>query len=128
VPRSDNSSTPPAALTAESFDPDNLKADLKFEKEAERAETEAALERDLEGTFPTSDPSSSWAGADIEPERPTGDEPSKAFSTSPIPGDLAAISERDTDDELLDEFPVPSDGAPSGQTGVAVGKPDPSTE
>jgi hypothetical protein len=33
-------------------------------------ETDAALDIDLEGTFPTSDPSSSWAGPDIEPERP----------------------------------------------------------
>jgi hypothetical protein len=33
------------------------------------AETNAALDIDLEGTFPTSDPSSSWAGPDIEPER-----------------------------------------------------------
>jgi hypothetical protein len=39
---------------------------LAFE---EQAEANAALERQLEGTFPTSDPSSSWAGPDIEPER-----------------------------------------------------------
>jgi hypothetical protein len=49
--------------------------DLNFEKEAERAETEAALERDLEGSFPTSDPPSSWAGPDVEPERPDDDDP-----------------------------------------------------
>jgi hypothetical protein len=30
-----------------------------FEKKAEQAETDAAIERDLESTFPTSDPSSS---------------------------------------------------------------------
>jgi hypothetical protein len=41
-----------------------------FEEKAEQAETDAALERVLEGTFPTSDPSSSWAGPDVEPERP----------------------------------------------------------
>jgi hypothetical protein len=34
------------------------------------AETDAALDIELEGTFPTSDPPSSWAGPDIEPERP----------------------------------------------------------
>jgi hypothetical protein len=34
------------------------------------AETEAALDLDLEDSFPTSDPSSSWAGPDIGPERP----------------------------------------------------------
>jgi hypothetical protein len=34
------------------------------------AETDAALDSELEGTFPTSDPPSSWAGPDIEPERP----------------------------------------------------------
>jgi hypothetical protein len=33
------------------------------------AETDAALDIDLESTFPTSDPSSNWAGPDIEPER-----------------------------------------------------------
>ena len=33
------------------------------------AETDAALDNELEGTFPTSDPPSSWAGPDIEPER-----------------------------------------------------------
>jgi hypothetical protein len=34
------------------------------------AETNAALDDELEGTFPTSDPPSSWAGPDLEPERP----------------------------------------------------------
>jgi hypothetical protein len=34
------------------------------------AETDAALDSELEGTFPTSDPSSSWAGSDESPERP----------------------------------------------------------
>ena len=33
-------------------------------------ETEAALDDELKGTFPTSDPPSSWAGPDVEPERP----------------------------------------------------------
>jgi hypothetical protein len=33
------------------------------------AETDAALDNELEGTFPTSDPPSSWAGPDVEPER-----------------------------------------------------------
>jgi hypothetical protein len=37
-------------------------------------EMDAALERELEGTFPTSDPPSSWAGPDIEPERAEGTE------------------------------------------------------
>jgi hypothetical protein len=41
----------------------------EFEETGEQAETEAALQRDLEHTFPTSDPASSWAGPDIEPER-----------------------------------------------------------
>ena len=31
------------------------------------AETNAAIDQDLVGTFPTSDPSSSWAGGDVEP-------------------------------------------------------------
>jgi hypothetical protein len=39
------------------------------------AETDAALDRELEDTFPTSDPPSSWAGPDIEPERPEGISP-----------------------------------------------------
>jgi hypothetical protein len=34
------------------------------------AETDAAIDIELEGTFPTSDPPSSWAGPDIEPDRP----------------------------------------------------------
>jgi hypothetical protein len=34
------------------------------------AETEAALDQELEDTFPTSDAPSSWAGPDLEPERP----------------------------------------------------------
>jgi hypothetical protein len=34
------------------------------------AETDAALDNELEGSFPTSDPPSSWAGPDIEPDRP----------------------------------------------------------
>jgi hypothetical protein len=33
---------------------------------------DAVLDKELEGTFPTSDPPSSWAGPDIEPERPEG--------------------------------------------------------
>jgi hypothetical protein len=44
-----------------------------FEEEAERAETEAVLDKDLEDTFPTSDPPSNWAGPDVEPERPEPD-------------------------------------------------------
>jgi len=55
---------------------------LRCELNAEQADVEAALEIDLEGTFPTSDPSSSWAGPDIEPERLNGDEP-----TRPLPGE-----------------------------------------
>jgi hypothetical protein len=39
--------------------------DPEFEKEAERAEEEAALDKELEDTFPTSDPPSSWAGGDV---------------------------------------------------------------
>lgn len=59
--RKDPMGTPrePIPNEPEDVDPD-------FEKAAEQAETEAALERDLEGTFPTSDPSSSWAGPDRE--------------------------------------------------------------
>ena len=34
------------------------------------AETQAALEIDLAGTFPSSDPTSNWAGPDIEPDHP----------------------------------------------------------
>jgi hypothetical protein len=34
------------------------------------AETDAALDNELKGTFPTSDAPSSWAGPDNEPERP----------------------------------------------------------
>ena len=44
--------------------------DPAFEQEAARAEAEAARDKELEGTFPTSDPPSSWAGQDIEPEEP----------------------------------------------------------
>jgi hypothetical protein len=47
-----------------------------------------------------------------------------ALSTSPGPGDLAAIAEHD-DNKTLDEFPVPSEGAPSGVTGLVVGEPEP---
>ena len=36
------------------IEPDHSEREL--EEKAEQAETEAALERDLEGTFPTSDP------------------------------------------------------------------------
>jgi hypothetical protein len=39
--------------------------DPEFEKEAERAEEEAALDKELKETFPTSDPPSSWAGGDL---------------------------------------------------------------
>lgn len=60
--RSENAPTP-----ADESLPDD-ETDPSFEKEAERAETEAALEWDLEGTFPTSDPPSSWAGPDVESE------------------------------------------------------------
>ena len=85
------SDTPPNA--PEEPMPRALEADANFEIEAEKAETEAALERDLEGTFPTSDPSSSWAGPDVEPEPPNGDQPSEASSTSPSPEGLAASPE-----------------------------------
>ena len=37
----------------------------EFEKEAERAEEEVALDKELKETFPTSDPPSSWAGEDL---------------------------------------------------------------
>jgi hypothetical protein len=111
MPYPDNLPAPPHEPRPESFASDDLETDLNFEKKAEQAETEAALERDLEGTFPTSDPPSSWAGPDVEPQRPNGDEPSEAFSTSPSPGDLAALSEHGEDDEPLDEFPVPSEGS-----------------
>jgi hypothetical protein len=39
--------------------------DPEFEKEAERAEEEATLDKELKDTFPTSDPPSSWAGGDL---------------------------------------------------------------
>jgi hypothetical protein len=39
--------------------------DPEFEKEAERAEEEAALDKELKDTFPTSDPPSNWAGGDL---------------------------------------------------------------
>jgi hypothetical protein len=42
-------------------------------------ETDAALDLELESTFPTSDPPSSWAGPDIEPERPKSEEPSESL-------------------------------------------------
>lgn len=38
--------------------------DPEFEGTAERAEREDALDKELEDTFPTSDPPSSWAGKD----------------------------------------------------------------
>jgi hypothetical protein len=38
--------------------------DPEFEREAERAEEEEILEKELKDTFPTSDPPSSWAGKD----------------------------------------------------------------
>jgi hypothetical protein len=43
------------------------------------AETDAVLDIELEGTFPTSDPSSSWAGSDIAPERPKSEVPSESL-------------------------------------------------
>ena len=48
----------------------------------------------------------------------------EVLSTSPGPGDLAAIAESE-EEETLDEFPVPSEGAPSGVTGLVVGEPEP---
>jgi hypothetical protein len=48
-----------------------------------------------------------------------------ALSTSPGPGDLAAIAEHD-EEESLDGFPVASEGAPSGVPGLVVGEPEPS--
>jgi hypothetical protein len=50
------------------------------------AETDAALDLDLEGTFPTSDPSSSWAGPDIEPERPESGRTTESLKGIPAPG------------------------------------------
>lgn len=38
--------------------------DPEFEEEAERAEEEAALDKELKDSFPTSDPPSNWAGGD----------------------------------------------------------------
>lgn len=46
------------------------------------------------------------------------------FSSSPGPGDLAAMAEHGEDDEPLDESPVPSEGEPSGVTGLVVGEPE----
>ena len=40
-----------------------------FERQAEQAKLDASLDKELEETFPTSDPSSSWAGAEVEPGR-----------------------------------------------------------
>jgi hypothetical protein len=48
----------------------------------DKGDAEVALERDLEDTFPTSDPSSSWAGPDIKRDVAKGDESSK-----PLPDD-----------------------------------------
>jgi hypothetical protein len=56
-------------------DPDSSNDDVEgtawaFEEKAQQAEMDAVLDKELEGTFPTSDPPSSWAGPDVEPERP----------------------------------------------------------
>jgi hypothetical protein len=48
------------------------------------------------------------------------------LSTSSGPGDLAAIAEHDAE-EFLGGFPVSSEGAPSGVTGLVVRIPEPST-
>ena len=49
-----------------------------------------------------------------------------ALSTSPGPGDLAALFEHPLaeDEESLDEFPVPAEGQPPGVTGLVVGDPE----
>jgi len=48
------------------------------------------IDRDPEATFPTSDPPSSWAGPDIEPEKPEPTEgtlmPDNIYSVSEIVG------------------------------------------
>lgn len=49
--------------------------DPEFEKEAERAEEEAALDKELTETFPTSDPPSSWAGGDLGAQQGDDDSP-----------------------------------------------------
>jgi hypothetical protein len=53
-----------------------------------------------------------------------------ALSSSPGPGDLAALAghpltddETKDHDELLDEFPVPAEDQPPGVTGLVVGDP-----
>jgi len=53
--------------------------DPELEKQAEQAETEAALEKQLEDTFPTRDAPSSWAGPDIESERLDYPDPSQSL-------------------------------------------------
>ena len=49
--------------------------DPEFEKEAERAEEEAALDKELKDTFPTSDPPSNWAGGDPSARQDDHDRP-----------------------------------------------------
>jgi hypothetical protein len=72
----ENPTNGPAEPSSEPPDPHGTEdIDGDFEKIAEQAETEAALEQDPEGSFPTSDPPSSWAGPDVEPERPSSEEP-----------------------------------------------------
>ena len=50
----------------------------------------------------------------------------EALSTSPGPGDLAALVEHPLkdDEDPLDEYPVPSEDQPPGVTGLVVGDPD----
>ena len=40
--------------------------DPESEREAERSEQETMLDKELEDTFPTSDPPSNWAGEDAD--------------------------------------------------------------
>ena len=62
-----HSRSPRRPLHAENGD------DPEFERQAEQAEEEAALDKEVDDTFPTSDPPSSWAGEDPErQQRDTG--------------------------------------------------------
>jgi hypothetical protein len=83
--------------------------DPAFEKQAEQAETEAALDKELEGTFPTSDPPSSWAGPDTVPERPEPEESSESLMegvSAPQPGSMSPPeSPTDAADEPILEVP-----------------------
>jgi hypothetical protein len=68
-PANDSPDSPSDPLPGRLQGPKDEAVDPDFEREAQRAEEEAVLEKELESTFPTSDPSSSWAGKDPEPDK-----------------------------------------------------------